>query len=140
MKIFVISNQLLTLCVVILCVILYGCAPLSNNDDFFRSANLQSENQQLQSENDQMKNQLAQYQDRLAQYYDLLAQCQNQSQQNNTTQYTTQEKNNCLTTYDIVLKECGLLYQGEPNSVALQNKIAFCVKSKGFENGIDTCK
>lgn len=90
-------------------VVLGGCCSTTQLED--RLASLQAENYRLQNETQ------AQQREQLAQ----------------------QRKNECLIRHNDAKQSCDMLYRGEPNSVALQNKILKCMSNKGFVNGPDSC-
>jgi len=51
-----------------------------------------------------------------------------------------QQKTDCLVRLNMVTSTCMAIYAGEPNNLSLQNKLAGCVRSKGFPQGADTCQ
>jgi len=62
--------------------------------------------------------------------------------ENHKLQYETlaqQHKNECLIRHNDAKMSCNMFFQGEPNSVALHNKILRCMTNKGFANGADSC-
>lgn len=50
-----------------------------------------------------------------------------------------QQRTECLVRLSMVTTACMALYSGEPNGLALQNKLSTCVRSKGYPQGSDTC-
>ncbi len=50
-----------------------------------------------------------------------------------------QDISDCLVRLIDVKITCQTLYQGEPNSVALQNKISRCIKNRGYPRGNKSC-
>jgi hypothetical protein len=76
-----------------------------------RISSLQAENQKLQGES-------------LARQRETMAQ---------------QRKNECLIRHSDAKQSCDMFFRGEPNSVALHNKIVKCMANKGFAKGAETC-
>ncbi len=91
-------------------LVLGGCCSTARLES--RVASLQAENHRLQGETQ------AQQREQLAQ----------------------QRKNECLIRHNDAKQTCDMLFRGEPNSVALQNKIVKCMSNKGFANGVDSCE
>lgn len=90
-------------------LVVAGCCSTTQLES--RISSLQAENQKLQTES-------------LAQQRAAIAQ---------------QRKNECLIRHNDAKQSCDMLYRGEPNSVALHNKIVKCIANKGFANGADSC-
>lgn len=123
-----------------LCIMIAGCAPTrlypQQYDYYQRNQYLERELLDLE---ELARRQVSDLQARIGSLQSENLRLLQEQESRSVTCLEQQRKNECLYKHNAAMMSCDILFRGEPNGVALQQKIRQCMVNKGFPDGQDSC-